>query len=177
MELSTCTWGGIEPLVLPWADNPVSVQGSGATYGIALTLSDPNQFFSVKPALNANNTFVVNQDQCKVSTNYSCIALNGGVYTPPDNVLVNVDPTAWNGTPGGDVVVGDNYQEKLYNDRLRIQDKEIPGFPFYTYERESDGGKLLNSGLCIPRPNHNCCSHPAVKPRNRHQLVFSPSRP
>ena len=153
LDVFTCNISGVEPMQLPITDNQVSVAGTGATYGIAIALSEVKQFFSVKPALNANNTFIVNANYCKIPTNYSCIAENGGVYNPPANALVNVDPVAWNGTVGSDIVIGDDYQEKLYNDVLHLQNHEIFGFPFYTYERESDGCNPLVSALLLPLAN------------------------
>lgn len=143
MEPSTCNIGGIEPMLLsiPYRGNQVSAQGIGTAYGIGFTLSDNNQFFSVMPGFQANNTYVVNVDQCDTERDFACVSESGGVYTPPDGVNVTSIPASWNGTRGRDIGTSDVDQEKLYNDKLILEGHTIFGFPFYTFENPYDGCK------------------------------------
>ncbi|KAK5077661.1 hypothetical protein LTR70_009541 [Exophiala xenobiotica] len=136
MELSTCVLSGVEPLLFPITNNPVSIEGSATRKGIALSIA--NQLFSVDPFANQNNTFLANVDTCGSKSNSSCVAFYGGLYDPPDSVVITGDPAAWNGTPG-EVGPGDGYRDLLFNDLLRIGPFEIPGFPFGTYESDSGG--------------------------------------
>ena len=141
MELSTCNISGIDPMLLsiPYLGNQVSKQGAGTAYGVGFTLSDDNQFFSIMPSFQLNNTFVMNVDQCKTERDFACVSLYGGVYTPPDGVQVTSIPGSWNGTHGRDIGTSDSALEKLYNDKLVLEGHSIFGFPFYTFENEYDG--------------------------------------
>ena len=129
------------PLQLPIKANPVSISAFGAARGIATTLGNPHQLFSMRPGANENNTFVSNLYQCITNTNYSCIAEHGGVYDPnlshPTPITTN-SVASWNGTPGVDVEDG-NYV--FFNDYLEIAGHGIPGFPFFTFADKPSGGK------------------------------------
>jgi hypothetical protein len=136
MDLQTCLVSGIEPLVLPITGNSVSVGGYGSAKGIGLTIGDPPNFFSMRPALNQNNTFVSNVNYCGSAQNLSCVAQQGGVYTPPPDVNRTNTMAAWNGTHGRDVTDGEGSTRVFFNDRMDIGGHTIPGLPFFSVVNE-----------------------------------------
>lgn len=139
MDTSVCVTGGIVPLQLPIANNPVSINGIGNTKGIGLTIGTPNQFFSMRPGVNQNNTFVVNEAYCGTAQNYSCVAENGGVYNPPADVNRTNVYAAWNGTQGESTK---GFTNVFFNDKFQIGGKDVWGVPFYSYTKDSTGCKL-----------------------------------
>lgn len=147
MEVNTCAVGGINPVLLPYTNSPVSIGGYGTTKGIALTIGEPNQFFSVKPGANQNNTFVVNTNYCQPpASNWSCIAENGGVYDPAlsPNTNTTNNAASWNGTQMTEEELGSDFRNIYFNDRFVVGGHEIPGVPFFTYENEDWECKCSN---------------------------------
>src|ERR1700712_5323343 len=98
LNLSTCIVGGIEPVQLALTNNRISVSSAASNWGIAFSIGADSQLFSVLPIINDNNTCVALADTCgSFTSNASCVAHNGGVYTPPDGVQATTDPANWNG--------------------------------------------------------------------------------
>lgn len=146
MNVGICLAFGVAPLLLPITNNPVSISGSASTRGIAATIGSNNQFFSLLPTFNANNTNIVLADTCdNPLTNYSCIAEHGGIYTPTDAALKTNNLASWNGTPGSDVEADSSANQRIlfFNDEMQIAGNDLLGLPFYSDESLSDGCKSM----------------------------------
>jgi len=142
LQLSTCIVGGIEPVQLPITNNPVSVSSAASQRGIAFSIGADSQLFSVMPYINDNNTLLTHVNACGSKDNTSCVALYGGVYTPPEGVQVTAEPANWNGTASrhqqGDA---DGYDDLYLNDVMKIAGFDIPGLPIYTYTESATGSE------------------------------------
>jgi hypothetical protein len=58
------------PLQLPITSVSTSTTGSGTTRGIAVSIGDPYQIFSMRPAISNNNTWVFNVNSCANASSY-----------------------------------------------------------------------------------------------------------
>lgn len=145
VNLSTCIYNDIAPVALSIGDVRVSSLSQASARGIPFDIG--GQLFSASPALNDNNTWVVQTLACANATDYACIASFGGTYTPGPGVKTSSDPTAWNGTAAQWLQNG-QYNSIFYNDAVRIGPSTLYGMPFYSYQYSTAStynGKRLTS--------------------------------
>lgn len=122
------------PLQLPITSVSTSTTGSGTTRGIAVSIGDPYQIFSMRPAVSNNNTWVFNVNSCANASSYECIASLGGLYDPKASHTSQVinGLGSWNGTPDSEFQNVPAYI--LDNDRfLAGGNGDIYGFPFFSW--------------------------------------------
>ena len=132
-SLAMACVNNVPPLQLPISSYPTSPNG-GLTQGIAVSIGDSHQLFSLRPTTSDNNTWVYNVQSCANASDYSCIARLGGLYDPsksqssvPDNSL-----SSWNGTADSEFASLGHIL--FYNDEfLAGGNGVIYGYPFYSY--------------------------------------------
>lgn len=139
MELSTCLTANVTPLALPIQNNIVASGGFGSARGVAISIGDPPQFFSLQPSFTTNNTWVTLADYCGGTKNYSCTAYYHGVYSPPADVNMTNDVLSWNGSSSE----SPDSRNIFYNDDAVIGGRDIPGMPFFSYYIETQGCKYI----------------------------------
>lgn len=144
MELPTCLTANVTPLELPIQNNIVANGGYGSAKGVAISIGDPPQFFSLEPAFTTNNTWLTLADYCQGTQNYSCIAYYHGVYNPPADVNTTNTLASWNGSS----TESSDTRNIFYNDNAQIGGREIYGMPYFSYYFEAEDRKYICS----------CCS-------------------
>lgn len=142
MDQIACLIPDASPLQLPWKSNALHSDGLDTARGIAISIGDPPQLFSMIPMVAANNTVVLDVKQCGDPKNYSCAVINHGTYAPPSSVNVTSQIASWNGTNGWDVNNDYGYDSAYFNDDFVIGDRSIPGVPFFTYTPRTGFGKF-----------------------------------
>lgn len=164
MEVSTCLAGNVAPLQLPIQNVNLASNSYASAKGVEVSISD--QIFSLKPSFAYNNIWVTLAGYCVDAQNYSCIAEQHGVYTPPADVNKTKELTSWSGSSIEDEDPGNTY----YNDDARIQGHEIHDMPFMSYygiycksiEHAAESPSILTS-LSQPRrrfgPRHGLVLH------------------
>ena len=133
----------VAPLQLPIKDVATTVNGNGLTHGIALSIGNPHQLFSLKPTFSDNDTWVYNIQSCSNSSDYACIARLGGVYDPEMSHTGQVtnSESSWNGTI--DSEISNPGQYVFFNDIfLAGGNGPIYGYPFIAYTQQKE---YLNS--------------------------------
>ena len=132
----TCV-NNVAPLQLPITSVSTTTTGSGTTRGIAVSIGDPYQLFSMKPSTTDNNTWVYNVNSCANSSDYKCIARLGGLYdykASHTSQVIN-SLSSWNGTPDSEFQNVPSYI--LDNDIfLAGGNGDIYGFPFFSWTQE-----------------------------------------
>ncbi|KAI4911232.1 uncharacterized protein J4E92_010287 [Alternaria infectoria] len=90
---------GSKPLLLPWANNTVSADGTVLTRGISFAIGTPPQPFSLTPSTLSDNLFINNAAECVAATNTSCIGQLGGIYdSATSTTFKEVDYATWTGS-------------------------------------------------------------------------------
>jgi hypothetical protein len=90
---------GSTPLLLPWANNSVSADGTVLSRGISFAIGTPPQPFSLTPSTLSDNLFVNNAAECVAATNTSCIGQLGGIYDSATSTsFAEVDYAVWRGS-------------------------------------------------------------------------------
>jgi hypothetical protein len=145
----TCV-NDVAPLQLPITSVSTSTTGAGTTRGIAVSIGDPYQLFSMRPTTTNNNTFVFNVNSCANTSSYECIATLGGLYDPKlshTSQVVN-GLGSWNGTLDSEFQHVSAYI--LDNDRfLTGGNGDIYGFPFFSWTQSPS---LANGERCFTTP-------------------------
>jgi hypothetical protein len=90
---------GSTPLLLPWANNSVSADGTVLSRGISFAIGTPPQPFSLTPSTLSDNLFINNAAECVAATNTSCIGQLGGIYdSAASTSFAEVDYATWRGS-------------------------------------------------------------------------------
>lgn len=139
MDLSTCLIANVPPLQLPITNINLASDAYVSAKGVGITIGNPPQIFALKPAFDANNTWVTLAGYCEGTQNYSCIATQHGVYNPPPNVNKTFTMTAWNGSETEDPET----QNTFYNDDANIAGHTIYDMPFFSYYYGAGGCKYI----------------------------------
>lgn len=118
------------PLELAWSNVTVSESGRALSRGIELGIGTPPQVFSLRPAINNDNTWVFNIAGCGSKANDSCIGFQGGAYDPQNSSTYRLSTkNAWNGTHGTDI----EFDSHLYfnDDIIFGSNGSVLGYPMF----------------------------------------------
>lgn len=135
----------VPPLQLPITKVSTTVNGYGAsTHGIAVSIGEPSQFFSMRPSASDNDTWVYNVNSCANNTDYQCIARLGGLYDPKVSNTKQITNSlgSWNGTPDTEFDTSEYLSYVFFNDIFKAgSEKDIYGYPFFA---ATEGNDLSN---------------------------------
>lgn len=142
MQAMACI-NSVAPLQLPITSASTTINANGLTQGIALSIGDPHQLFSLRPSVADNDTWVYNIESCSNTSDYACIARLGGLYDPKashsSQVTNNVN--SWNGSIDSELQPSGSFL--FFNDIfLTGGNGPIYGYPFVAYTRQQT---VLNS--------------------------------
>jgi hypothetical protein len=127
----------VAPLQLPITSVPATINGIGLTQGIAVSIGDPHQLFSLRPTVADNDTWVYNIQSCANTSDYACIARLGGLYDPQSSHTGQVtnNLNSWNGTIDSELQPSGSYV--FFNDIFSAGGNgPIIGYPFVAYTRQ-----------------------------------------
>lgn len=127
---------GSAPLLLPWANNSVSADGTILSRGISFAIGTPPQLFSLTPSTIASNAFINNAAQCGSAKNSSCIGQLGGIYSSTASTsFAQVDYATWTGSRESVDMASEN-PYIFFSDAAAFgpnnATNKFPAFPMYT---------------------------------------------